>query len=342
MPSVATPQTALNVRSSSRAKEEEQRRKRRTATIVATIAALFCIAIIGVVIYMLSSDGAQSVEVPDVVNMTEDDARKEIESKGLKVGKVEPTTSPDIEQGRVVSSNPSARTVAKLGSVVDLKISSGPEQPTQVEVPNLRDKTPDDAKAALEAVGLKYDRGDDRYDPEIAVGRVCAQSVEAGTMADVGRIVTYYVSKGKETGTVPNVVGATEQEARDYLKSAGFEMTVAEEREYSDSYPDGVVIRQSPVSGLSADKGSTVTVTLSKGPEPPEQVAMPNLVGLSESDALDAIYRAGLVPNRVYKDTALIAEVGKVISQSPLEKSMVTKGDTVTITVGRSSAPPSP
>ena len=132
MPSVGGPTPPLAVRSTARAKEEEKRRKRNRATIIGVAAALLAIVIIGVVIYAITTSGNQSVEVPTVVDLTEQEAKDALEAAGLKLGKTTREASPTVEEGRVISAKPSAKTKVKTGSAVDLVVSSGPEKPKQV------------------------------------------------------------------------------------------------------------------------------------------------------------------------------------------------------------------
>ena len=120
-----------------------------------------------------------------------------------------------------------------------------------------------EADAALKAVGLVGQPGDDVSDDKVDAGKVAAQNPAAGATAKAGDTVTYQLSKGPETTSVPSVVGMTQDQATKKLQDAGFTVTV--KNADSDSVEKGKVISQSPSSGRAA-KGSTVTITVSTGP----------------------------------------------------------------------------
>jgi serine/threonine-protein kinase len=330
MPSVGSSQQPLNVRSAARAKEEEAKRKKKRAIIIASIAAVICIALIGIGVYIFLSNDRELVEVPNVAGLTEQEARDKLKEVGLEVGKVTPKASPDVEKDRVIETDPSARTTVDKGSTVDLVISSGPEEPTLVEVPNLRDSTPELARTTLEGLKLNYINGGERTDPDVAAGKICAQEPEAGEMVAEGQAVTFYVSKGKATGVVPNVVGETEENAVSYLKGAGFEVAWAD-AEYSDDYLAGLVMRQTPTSGSTQDAGSTVTITLSQGPKP---VTVPDLTGETLGSAMSKLQDLDLKIKSETRETTDATLIDKVVAQDPAANASVTKGSTVTVYIG--------
>jgi serine/threonine-protein kinase len=329
MPTISAPPAPLNLRSAAKAKEEQKRKNRQRAIIIAVIAAIICIAGIGALVYFMTSSGTDKVEVPNVVGATEQEATAALKSAGLKTGTVTPQVSPTVEAGRVISTNPSAKTMVDPGSSVNLVISSGPEPPKEVTVPDLTNKTPAEAKTALEALNLKYERGGDRNDPAIEKDRVCAQEPAALAKAKEGDTVMVYVSSGKETAEVPNVIDQSEDAAYQILKDAGFEVGygVAE----NNDKPAGTVIRQNPTSGGSAEKGSTVTITLSLGPE---EVAVPNLIGLTYQEAVDKVQDANLKIRREDRTTDQVSQLDKVIEQDPTADSTLPLNSTVTVYIG--------
>lgn len=93
--------------------------------------------------------------------------------------------------------------------------------------------------------------------------------------------------EGPEVGNVPNTVGFPEAEAVKILEDAGFKVDKAEE--FSQLYPPGRVVRQSPDVGEEAELGSTVTIWLSTG-----GVKVPDLNNMTVSDAIDALEANGL------------------------------------------------
>jgi serine/threonine-protein kinase len=335
MPQVASPEQALSVRSSGRSAEEQKRKGRTRATIATVVVILLGLALIGGGAYYFLTRDVPTVEVPEVIGATEQEARDAITAAELSVGAVRSEPS-EIEPGRVISTDPVANTKVKKGEVVMLLLSSGPEAPKQVSVPDLYNTTLDSAKAALEALNLRYERGDDRYDPNVATGKVCAQDIAANESVNEGQTVIVYASKGKETNVVPNVIDLPKDEAVYYITNAGFEVEYAEP-EYSDKDVD-VVIRQSPPNSTTQDKGTVVTITLSLGPE---SQAVPRVMGMSAEDATAALRDVDLFIDLQYEEVERASWLDKVIRQEPETGSPVAKGSTVTVYIGV-KPPPDP
>ena len=191
-----------------------------------------------------------------------------------------------------------------------------------VDVPDVKDKSRTEATDILERAGFKVELTEDAYDKEIEAGKVCKQDPEGKTKAAKGSTIKITISKGVEKGDIPNVVNFSESDAIAALKAAGFEVSI--KREYSDNVDEGFVMSQSPGGGQKTDKGSTVTITVSRGSN---QVTVPNVVGMSASQARATLQAAGFN----------VVESGggtKVVSQSPVSGNKAPKGSTITIYLG--------
>ncbi len=132
-----------------------------------------------------------------------------------------------------------------------------------VTVPNLVGNKEDSAIKALTDLGLKYSR-EYEYSDTIVSGEVIAQSVSAGSTAKVGDTISFTVSQGNSTVTVPNVVGMTLDEATIELNGLGLNVT-STSSEYSENIPSGSVINQSVSGGKVVDAGTNITLVISKG-----------------------------------------------------------------------------
>jgi serine/threonine-protein kinase len=329
MPSVSSA-SPLNVRSSARAAEEQKKKKNRTrAAVITVIAVIVCIAAIAAAVYFLMPKGEEKARVPNVVGATEQEARKAISDAKLATGAVSYEAHATMEKDRVIQTKPSADTEVNRGTAVELVLSSGPEPPKQVEVPNLYSLSPDAAKTKLEGLNLQPSNGGERFDATVPAGSVCAQDQAAGGTISEGSTVTFYVSKGKETGVVPGVVDQPKDQAVQYLKDAGFEVEYAE-AEHSDKAVD-VVIRQTPPSGATQDKGTTVTLTLSLGPE---SVTVPNLAGKTREEAASELAALGLFVEYQSESVGRASQVDKVVRQDPAKGAAVSKNSTVTVYIG--------
>lgn len=126
---------------------------------------------------------------------------------------------------------------------------------------------------------------------------------------------------------VPNVVGKTEEEAQAALNEVnlGYKATY----QPSTTIPEGTVISQGTSAGTRVAKNTTITLSISSGPE---NATVPNVVGYDQVEASSVLESAGfkVTVKQSYSDTV---ESGKVISQSPVGTTSTTPGATVTITV---------
>ena len=135
---------------------------------------------------------------------------------------------------------------------------------------------------------------------------------------------------GGKMVTVPNVINYTQEDAEATLQNAGFEV------EYGNPVTDetieeGCVVDQTPDGNREAKEGSTVKLTLSKGPEPIEQVEVPNLTDMTRAEAESAL-KAIKLKCQVHEE-ANDAEKGKVFKQSRNTGEMVDEGTTIEIWV---------
>lgn len=141
--------------------------------------------------------------------------------------------------------------------------------------------------------------------------------------------VLYYQAKLNEVPThvIPALQGMSKDEAETQLRNLNY--TLNFEEEYSDSIEKGTVIKTSPATGLEAEEGTQVTVTLSQGPS---VVAIPNnLAGESEQYVREALAEAGFVAGRTSTVNSPTVPVGMVVGVEPGEGQRASAGSTVNI-----------
>jgi eukaryotic-like serine/threonine-protein kinase len=131
---------------------------------------------------------------------------------------------------------------------------------------------------------------------------------------------------GTQKVAVPTVVGADQANAEAKLRQEGFRVDTTLK---TAEQPKGQVIGQDPTGGTKAKKNSTVTLTVSDGPQ---QVAVPQVVGLTVSSARGRLEKAGLEPSEREQNSDTV-EKGRVVSVSPTEGQKVDKGSSVTLVV---------
>lgn len=129
--------------------------------------------------------------------------------------------------------------------------------------------------------------------------------------------------------TVPDVTGKQLTLARQILEDQHLRVTVAEA--YDASVPVGVVVSQTPEAGTKVKEERTITIYVSKGGE---EMEMPNLRGLKQSDAIDKLQQMGLRLGSAY-ETFSDEDSGTVISQDPRSGTRISKGQSVDITVSK-------
>lgn len=323
--------------------DEVNPRMNKVIKIMTIVVAVIIILVLALVIgraaglFRFGGSGTQQgedsgqVEVPDVVGMTLDDAKKELNDAGLgwKIGKQE--ESAQYDKGYVMGQDPEDGEKVKKNTQITLDVSTGKAE-EQVEVPNVVGQDEADAQKTLEDAGFKVE-STAVYSSQ-PQGEVVATTPEAGTQAAKGSTVTIQVSKGEEKVSVPDVRGTDENTAKNTLSGAGLNVTVT--TDYSDSVAQGNVISQDPSGGTKVDAGTNVNIVVSLGSRP---VSVPSVVGVSESNARQLIASAGLSVGTVtYREDS--APAGQVISCDPGVGTSVSRGTTVNLVVsqGQSSS----
>jgi beta-lactam-binding protein with PASTA domain len=205
-------------------------------------------------------------------------------------------------------------------------------RPEQLQVPDVVGLPEATAAQAVQNRGFEVEV-EPRTNADVERGRVAAQDPRPNTMADEGSTVTLIVSTGPGQAPVPSVVGMPRDEAEDAVREAGFRPDV--ERVFSDDVDEGLVVEASPPEGTSAELGTTVTLRVSRGPEP---VQVPDVVGEPEDDARSALEGAGLTVETNEQESE-DQEPGTVLAQDPEGGAEVRRGSSVTITVAAEPEP---
>lgn len=239
--------------------------KKSRAGLWAILGVLGVLVIAAIILIIVFTGGDQeTVQVPNLVGMTQEDATKVLQDQGLELGDVEDQyiTSQSQETGVVVSQDPSAGTSLDKGSKVAVTVTA------ELAMPNVIGLSQKDAVDNLKQAGVKVvEVNKVPVSQESAVGKVVTQDPTAGTLIDPDTGVTLEVGEEATQAAVPNVVGLTQDNAEKQLEDAGFEVKVEESS--SAEVPEGNVIEQNPAAETEAAKGTTVTITVSTGPPAP-------------------------------------------------------------------------
>jgi beta-lactam-binding protein with PASTA domain len=186
-----------------------------------------------------------------------------------------------------------------------------------VVVPDVAAMTEANARLAITAAGFTVGTITYEFSDTVTAGLVISQSPTGGTTADNDSSIELVVSLG-EPVFVPDVTGMTQVDASSAFTSASLEVGIVT-YDYNDTVPEGLVASQYPAAGTAAPVGSSVDLVISLGPP----VIVPDVVGMTQTDADSAITAVGLILGTVtysYNDTVAASFV---ISQNPVDGTIV-------------------
>ncbi|QQC43724.1 Stk1 family PASTA domain-containing Ser/Thr kinase [Schaalia meyeri] len=311
------------------AKEASKARKRRTAIIVSLV--VIALLLIGGSVWALTRRAAtpETLAVPNVVGLSQANAKEQIEAAGftweLNPDKI---ASDTVEEGSVASTDPAAGTQAEKGATVRVTISSGPDSVTLPS--NLVGMSPDDARKAVEALGLKWELDANRIaSNSVPEGKVAQTNPSPGSKVKAGQTIRANLSSGSDQVEVPDLEGMSQDQARSALKAVGLELGNVTSVD-SDKEKDRIV-SQDPSTGTKVKKGTRVGVSVSNGKS--AQVEIPTVVGIGSEDAQAKLKALGL--KVTVEEVADNQPAGQVLSVEPGEGSKVEKNSTVKLKVSK-------
>lgn len=272
--------------------------------------------------YALIGPGSRIV-VPSIVGASLDEANTALTPLGLSSEVTEKRFDEEIAAGKILESDPSGGGKVDTGGVVKLVISKGQER---YVIPVLTGLTPEVAIKTLTNQPLKSAGIAEEFNSTIPKGLVISSNPSNGQKVKRDTPVTILVSKGVEEIAFTTYVGQSGDQAQNELTDAGF--NVESSFAYSETIAAGAVISQTPAGLVSAPKGSTITLVVSKGSK---FVFIPNVYSIETSKAIAALKDLGL---KVKVRSMGKKSVKNVTNVSPKVGTKVLRGTVVTITVG--------
>ncbi|MFM2144981.1 MAG: hypothetical protein RI899_769 [Actinomycetota bacterium] len=272
--------------------------------------------------YVLVGPGSRIV-VPSVVGASVEEASAVLAPLGLRSEVIENRFDEDIAAGKILESNPSGGDKIDAGGSVKLVISKGQER---YVIPVLTGLTPEAALKLLTNQPLKSAGIVEEFNTTIPKGLVISTNPSNGQKVKRDTPVTIFVSKGIEQIALATYVGQSADQAQNELTEAGF--NVESSFAYSETAAAGTVVSQVPSGVVSAAKGSTITLVVSKGSK---FVFIPNIYSIETTKAMATLKDLGL--------KVKVRSIGKktikyVTNVSPKVGAKVLRGTVVTITVG--------
>ena len=210
------------------------------------------------------------VVVPSLTGKTMDQAKQELNGTGLGIRQAGTASSDTVEKGQIISQDPADGKTVEKNTTIEVIISSGSAGNSEnaVDIPNVVGQSETDASAALTAKGFQVTKTTS-YSSSVAEGYVISQTPNGDTQGKEGDTITLEISLGSEKITVPDV--STSYKSEEQAKELLSQFNVSTATKYSDT-DAGIVIGQSLASGTQADPGASITITVSLGPEPAQQI----------------------------------------------------------------------
>lgn len=315
---------------------ETKSRAGRIALIAALVVAALALAFGAWWAFGSDISGSQSSElvtVPDVTGLSQAEAKNVLENAGFTVELSDAVAHDTVPVDLVAVTDPNAGRQAERGSRIKVHLSSGPGS---VVVPtNLVGMTPDEAKAAVEAVGLSLEVATEKEpDDSVAEGKIMRSNPSPGQKVKPGTVVKVVLSSGTDKITVPDVTGMTQEQARKTLEAE--KLTVGNVVTMNDpQIPEGKIITSRPEPGASAKKGDLIEIVVSDG-----RVAIPTgLIG-SPRDTVErqlSELQLQVTVREIHDNSA----PGTVVSLSFPEGSVVPQRSLVTVNVSKGPILPS-
>lgn len=235
--------------------------KARVPAIILLILILF-FGSIGITSAILNMTSPKDVQIPNLVGLTEEEAKKELSKYKLKYEKIGEEYSKDYEAGKIMEQKPGYAQDYKVKekSTISVKVSKGTEE---VIVPKVVGMTYDEAVKELEKNKLVAEKIEETS-KEVKEGIVISQETLKDTKVSAGDTVKIHVSIGTGIAQVsmPSVLGKSESDAKATLEGKKLKVNV----EYAEdsSKDNGTVLKQSIKSGENIDEGTEVTITVNK------------------------------------------------------------------------------
>ena len=284
----------------------------------------------GGVAYFVTRNQIHTHVVPHLAGLTEAEALNQISGFNWDTV-VTSEASDDVAAGIVIRTQPDEATSLEEGKPFQLIVSTGP---APRPLPDLVGMTLEEATASLEGLDLVLVQADPAFDETAPVGTVLSWMVpeqpglRAGDTVTPNTTVSVVLSAGPQPRVVPNLTGMTVEQATAELGAKGL-LLAQLEPQFSDSVAPGLIVAQDLAPDTSVDRGVTITVAVSKGPD---VVAVPPLGNLTLQQATDALSAAGLSLGVVSGNPAGILVAAQYQAVDVLPGQLLPRGSAIDVT----------
>jgi len=202
----------------------------------------------------------ETIRVPQVTGRTLADATSFLEKEGFKVSVQDSVYIDTLAPLAVVKQSPESDELVKINRTVYLTINRA--QPPLIEMPDLRGFSFRSAEMYLQSLGLKL--GDTSYTPDIARNAVKDQkldgkTIEPGTKIPLGTSIDFVLGNGLGTTelTVPDLIGFTVSQAKDYLSGDNIGLGVVIATSAIQDTANAYIVKQNPEPQTQLPDGTT-------------------------------------------------------------------------------------
>lgn len=234
-------------------------------TLAAVLSAMLLVSIIGFFVIKAILI-VPEVSVPDLLGLSEEDAREKAKESGVLLSVKERDYNNDYDEGEIYYQSEEAGSKVKKNYPLEVSISKGSKSSV---IPNILGKYTIEATAMLNDMDLEKGDVTSQYSDTVPSGKIISQYPEANKEVDSGTKVDFVVSKGpeKKYTIVPNVIGFNVETAKGILTANSLNQGTIDYK-YSDEYEANVVINQSHQAGKEVEENIYVNLVVSLGKNP--------------------------------------------------------------------------
>jgi len=203
----------------------------------------------------------ETVEMPELIGVNIEEAKKILADRGLQVTKTDHQFCITQKEDNVINQTPKPGQMVKVDRNITLIVSKGEEK---VKMPYLIGQPLRLAKVELMNKGLKA--GETSYEFSTLYGNdtIVEQSIKPNGMVAYGSVIDFVISKGSENQVkVPQLINITLEEAKEILIESGLVLGDIKII-INETFLPNTVINQQPAAGELAEQGAAVNITISK------------------------------------------------------------------------------
>ncbi len=233
--------------------------------IIISVMAVVVIMLLGFIGAWRMGAFSSTKEAPDLMGKTLEDAQEKAESEGFRLKQGKDIYSTEYPEGTVCLQDPEAGSEMLKNGTITVNLSKGSKEGM---VPNVVGMQREDVENFLAQYGYELGNVKVETSPE-KEGKVLEQDPVAGSTLDKESKINIVVSDGKgtEKGTVPSVTNLSLSDAKKAINAAGFKVGNVT-YDWDNNVGKGYVMYQQYQANSLLDKGTTIDIQVSSGPEP--------------------------------------------------------------------------